>query len=166
MSSARPKTRRKAAPRREAHGQPTAKRKCLVVGYDGEEGSRRAAGWAASQLAPHGKLVLVHACRPLHAPPSPLSSDHERHAVGSALFDELLLEGEDQLLDTIVDTEISDTDPVSALTSAAARHEADGIVVGHESHSRAHRAIGTVTGALLAHATVPVTVIPPAEREG
>lgn len=141
-----------------------AKRRCLVVGYDGREGSRRAVVWAASQLAPHGKLVLVHACRPLHAPPSPLASDHERHAMGGALFDELLLEGDDQLLQTVVDTEICDADPVSALTGAAARQEADGIVVGHEAHSRAHRAIGTVTSALLSHATVPVTVVPPADR--
>lgn len=76
------------------------------------------------------------------------------------MFDDLLLEGEDALLETIVDTELSDADPVSALTDAAERHEADGIVVGHEPHSRARRAIGTVTSELLAHATLPVIVIP------
>lgn len=140
-------------------------KRCLVVGYDRDDGSRRAASWAASQLAPRGKLVLVHACRPLHAPPSPLSSAHERHALGGALFDELLLEGEDELIDTLVHTEISDQDPVSALTGAATRHEADGIVVGHEPHSRARRAIGTVTGELLARAKVPVTVVPAGEKE-
>ena len=155
-----PRVSTKAKPRRRA----AAKRRCLIVGYDGEEGSRRAASWAASQLAPRGKLVLVHACRPLHAPPSPLSSARERHATGGALFDELLLEGEDELLDAVVDTEICDTDPVSALTSAAVRHEADGIVVGHERHSRARRAIGTVTGELLSRSGVPVTVVPPGEQ--
>ncbi len=158
MSGATP--RAGAGTRKRA--RTTAKRRCLIVGYDGGEGSRRAAEWAAAQLAPRGKLVLVHACRALHAPPSPLSSDRERHAVGGALFDELLLEGDDHLLDTIVDTEICDADPVSALTGAAARHEADGIVVGHEAHSRARRAIGTVTGELLTRSPVPVTVIPPA----
>jgi nucleotide-binding universal stress UspA family protein len=133
---------------------------CLVVGYDRGEASRRAVSWAASQLAPQGKLVLVHACRPLHTPPSPLSSERERHEFGRALFDELLLEGEDALLDTIVHTELSDADPVSALTSAAAKHSADGIVVGHEPHSRLHTAVGTVTGTLLSRANVPVTVVP------
>ena len=137
-----------------------ASRRCLVVGFDSDEGSRRAASWAASQLAPHGKLVLVHACRPLHAPPSPLASEHERHNLGRALFDELLLEGEDALLETVVHTELSDADPVSALTDAASRHGADGIVVGHGPHSRLHRAVGTVTGELLTTATVPVTVVP------
>ncbi len=166
MSAGAAKTRSKGRSRHAQDQQAPAKRRCLVVGYDGEEASRRAAAWAASELAPRGKLVLVHACRALHAPPSPLSSDRERHGVAGALFDELLLEGESQLLATLVDTEICDTDPVSALTDAASRHQADGIVVGHETHSRAHRAIGTVTGALLAQATVPVTVIPPAARLG
>jgi hypothetical protein len=78
---------------------------CLVVGYDRGDGARRAVSWAASQLAPHGKLVLVHSCRPLHAPSSPLGSEHHRRSLGRAIFDELLLEGEDALLETIVGTE-------------------------------------------------------------
>jgi nucleotide-binding universal stress UspA family protein len=157
------KPAKRRSPRAQSRRVP-AKQRCLVVGYDGEEASRRAAAWAASQLAPRGKVVLVYACRALHAPPSPLRSDRERHGIGGALFDELLLEGEDQLLDTLLDTETCDSDPVSALNGAASRHQADGIVVGHQPHSRARRAIGTVTGELLAHATVPVTVVPPAER--
>jgi len=134
--------------------------RCLVVGYDRGEGSRRAVSWAASQLAPDDKLVLVHACRPLHAPPSPLSSEHERHALGKALFDELLLEGGDALLETTFHTELADADPVSALTRAALEHGAEAIVVGHEPHSRLHTAVGTVTGTLLEQAPVPVTVVP------
>lgn len=142
-----------------------APHRCLVVGYDSDESSRRAVNWAASQLAPHGKLVLVHSCRPLHAPPSPLASEHERHDLGHALFDELLLEGEDTLLQTVLHTELSDSDPVSALMSAASRYGADGIVVGHKPHSRLRSAIGTVTSGLLAQARVPVTVVPPDAAE-
>lgn len=77
------------------------------------------------------------------------------------MFDELALDGDNELLETLGQTELSDADPVSALTDAAARHQADGIVVGHEAHSRARRAIGTVTGELLSRARIPVTVIPP-----
>jgi nucleotide-binding universal stress UspA family protein len=131
-----------------------------VVGYEGGEGSRRAVSWAASQLAPHGKLVLVHASRPLHAPPSPFASERERQRFGRALLDELLLEGDDALLETLVHTELSDTDPVSALIDAASRHGAEAIVLGHEPHSRLHAAVGTVTDTLLAQSPVPVTVIP------
>jgi nucleotide-binding universal stress UspA family protein len=133
---------------------------CLVVGYDGSESARAAASWAAAQLPAHGRLVLVYASRPLHAPPSPLSSADERHNLGQAFLDELALDGEGALLDTVACAEVSDEDPVSALIEAASRHRANGIVVGVEQHSRLHRAIGTVTGELLARSPVPVTAVP------
>ena len=50
------------------------RRPCFVLGYDRTDSARRAASWAAGELAPGGKLVIVHACRPLHAPPAPLST--------------------------------------------------------------------------------------------
>ncbi len=140
--------------------EATGEGRCLVVGYDGEEASSRAVRWAAEQLAPGGRLVIVNASRPLHAPASPLSSDPERRRLGRALLDELVLDGDDALLDTLVHREVDDDDPVTALTRVAARCHADGIVVGHERHFRLHRAIGTVTTELLARSTVPVTVVP------
>ncbi|HUB74012.1 MAG TPA: universal stress protein [Solirubrobacteraceae bacterium] len=133
---------------------------CMVVGYDGSASARRAAGWAASSLPRRGRLVLVCSSRPLHAPASPLATAEERHRVARALFDELALEGRRELLDAIAGTEISDEDPVSALTHAAARHRASAIVVGHERHSRLHKAIGTVTSELLERSPVAVTVVP------
>jgi len=133
---------------------------CLILGYDRTDSSRRAAKWAAEELAPNGKLVIVHACRPLHAPPSPLSTAKERHELGRAMIDELFLEGEDSLFDADLVTEVSDEDPVSALTQAARRHGARAIVVGCEQHSRLHKALGTVTSELLKSSPVPVTVVP------
>jgi nucleotide-binding universal stress UspA family protein len=129
-----------------------------VVGYDGGESARAAANWAAALLPQDGRLVLVYACRPLHAPPSPLASASERHDIAHAVFDELALDGEDRLLEAR--TEVSDEDPVSALTEAASRHHASMIVVGHEQHSWLHKKIGTVTGELLARSAVPVAVVP------
>jgi nucleotide-binding universal stress UspA family protein len=131
---------------------------CLVVGYDGSESARAAASWAAGSLPGDGRLVLVYACRPLHAPPSPLASADERYGLGRAFLDELALDGEDALLDA--HTEVSDEDPVSALTEAARRHRASGIVVGCEQHSRMHKARGTVTSELLMRSPVPVTAVP------
>lgn len=135
---------------------------CLILGYDRTDSSRRAAKWAAEELAPNGKLVIVHACRPLHAPPSPLSTAKERHELGRAMIDELFLEGSDSLFDMTITSEVSDDDPVTALIDAAQRHSAGAIVVGCEQHSRLHKALGTVTSELLKSSPVPVTAVPSA----
>ena len=133
---------------------------CLVVGYDRTDSARLAAEWAAGELSPRGKLVIVHASRPLHAPTSPLSSLQERRELGQALIDELLLEADGSLLEVEIEAEISDRDPVNALIAAATRHRARAIVVGSERHSRLHKALGTVTSQLMERSPVPVTVIP------
>lgn len=133
---------------------------CVVVGYDGSESARAAARWAAASLPPDGKLVLVYASRPLHAPPSPLSSAHERDRIGRAFLDELALDGEEALLDVAAHAEISGEDPVHALIEAARRHDAGAIVVGCKQHSRLHKAIGTVTSELLMRSPVPITAVP------
>jgi nucleotide-binding universal stress UspA family protein len=134
--------------------------RCLVLGYDRTESARRAAAWAAGELLPDGKLVIVHAARPLHAPVLPIATPHERHRLGRALIDELVLEGPDSLFDIDVQAEISDDDPVTALTDAARRHGARAIVIGHEQHSRLHQALGTVTSELLNTSPAPVVVVP------
>lgn len=134
--------------------------RCLILGYDRTDAARLALSWAAHELAPRGRLVIVHACRPLHAPPLPLASAGERRRLARAEFDELLLEDGDSLLDLDIQTEISDEDPVTALVQAASRHHARGIVVGCEPHSRLHRALGTVTSELMQSSPVPVTVVP------
>lgn len=134
-------------------------RPCLVVGYDGSDSARAAATWAARTLPENGSLVLVYACRPLHLPPSPLASAQERHGLGKAFLDELAMDG-DALLDVATHAEVSDEDPVGALIEAVRRHDACGIVVGCEQHSRLQRAIGTVTSELLMRSPVPVTAVP------
>lgn len=149
-------TGREAAPKRTAK----AKGACLVVGYDGSASGRAAVSWATDVLPADGRIVLVHACHPLHAPTSPLASTAERREFGRALIDELLLEGPKRLLDREVIAEVSDKDPVSALSAAARRHGASGIVVGCERHSRLRKAIGTVTSELLKSSPVPVTAVP------
>jgi nucleotide-binding universal stress UspA family protein len=140
-------------------------KRCLVLGYDRSDSARQAANWAAKELPSDGKLVIVHACRALHAPPSPLSSSRARLQLARVIFDELFLEGEDALLDIDIQTEISDEDPVSALVEAAERHHAHAIVVGCEQHSHLHKALGTVTSELLRRSPAPVIAVPsPAGR--
>jgi nucleotide-binding universal stress UspA family protein len=133
---------------------------CLVIGYDRDAGSRRAASWALRELMPNGTLVIVHSCRPLHAPPSPLLSASERAALGHAVMDELMLDGDVAMFDVNVVSEVSDEDPVTALLDAARRYEASAIVVGAQQHSRLHRALGTVTSELQKTSPVPVIVVP------
>ncbi len=142
-------------------GAADGEARCLVVGYDRTERARGAVAWAAAELSGTGKLVLVHASRGLHAPGSPLVSSRERHELGLALIDELLLTGEDSLFDLDVEAEISDHDPVTALIEAAARHGARMIVVGCEQHSPLHKAFGTVTSELMSRSPVPVTAVGP-----
>lgn len=154
-ASARPAKKRAAA--RNAG-------RTLVVGYDRTPSSRAAVEWAAEHVG-DGKLVFVYSLRPLHAPPSPLETAEERRAFAGAAIDELMLEGKAAVLDAEIETEISDEDPVTALTDAARRHDAAAIVVGCEQHSRLRKAIGTVTTQLLERSPVPVTAVPsPAEQ--
>jgi nucleotide-binding universal stress UspA family protein len=143
-----------------SHAEDSNGMRCMVLGYDRSEGARAAARWAVDELWPGGKLVIVHAGRPLHAPPSPVSSAAERVQLGRAITDELLLGGEDRLHDLDLAVEILDEDPVTALIDAAQRHQAHAIVLGSKSHSRLHRALGVLTDELLSSSPVPVIAVP------
>lgn len=132
----------------------------LVLGYDRTDSARRAAKWAARELQPDGRLVIVHSTRPLHAPASAFTTTEERHRSAHALIDELLLESEDELLDVEIEAEISDADPVRALLDAARRYKASAIVIGSEHHSPLHKAIGTVVTELLDSSPLPVIAVP------
>lgn len=150
----------KAAAEHRSQAGRERSRRCMVVGYDRSESAQLAAEWAARTLAPDGRLVIVHACRPLLTPPSSLSTAAERRSFGRAVIDELMMEGGDALLDVDVDTEVLDEDPVQALTGAARRHGADAIVIGSEHRSKLRAVIGTVTGELLKETPVPVIAVP------
>jgi nucleotide-binding universal stress UspA family protein len=135
--------------------------RCVILGYDRGESARHAVSWATSELISGGKLVIVHACRPLHTLPAPLSTAGERRQLGRALLDELMLDGDATLLDIDFAMEVSDEDPVTALIDAARDHRARAIVIGASHHSRLSEALGTTTSELLKTSPVPVIVVPP-----
>jgi len=85
-------------------------RRCMAVGFERNESSRRAAEWAALELLPDGELVLVHACRSLHAPPSPITSPEDREQLGRAIVEEFLLEANSSVHDLDLAVEILDAD--------------------------------------------------------
>jgi nucleotide-binding universal stress UspA family protein len=147
-------------PHTEPAADAAAEAACMILGYDRSESSRHAAAWATRELMPAGRLVIVHACRPLHTPPAPLSTSGQRHDLGRALLDELLLEGDEELFDIDFTTEVSDEDPVSALIDAARRHHARAIVIGGNQHSWLIDALGTVASELLKTSPVPVITVP------
>jgi nucleotide-binding universal stress UspA family protein len=123
--------------------------RCLVLGYDKTDAARLASSWAARALSPSGKLVIVHCTRPLHGPGSVLMSAAERRRLAAAVIEELLLDGDDSLLDLELEGEISDQDPASALIDAARRHRASAIVIGSKPHSRLQAALGTITSTVI-----------------
>jgi nucleotide-binding universal stress UspA family protein len=133
---------------------------CVVLGYDRGESARHAVSWATSELMSGGKLVIVHACRPLHTLRAPLSTSRERHQLGRALLDELMLDGDETLFDIDFAMEVSDEDPVTALIEAARDHRARAIVIGARHHSRLSEALGTTTRELLKNSPVPVITVP------
>ena len=141
-------------------GAAARRERCLVLGFDRSEGARHAADWAVRELLPDGRLVIVHACRPLHGPPSPLAGSHEREQLGRAVVDELLLAGADEVRDLDLVVEVLDEDPVSALIDAAERQDARAIVLGRDPHTRLRWAMGVVTSELLKRSPVPVISVP------
>ncbi|HEY5046235.1 MAG TPA: universal stress protein [Solirubrobacteraceae bacterium] len=142
-------------PRREPGGGP-----CVILGYDRGESARHAASWATSELMSSGKLVIVHACRPLHTLPVPPRTPGEHHQLERALLDELMLDGDERLFDVDFAIEVSDEDPVTALIDAARDHRARAIVIGARHHSRLFEALGTTTGELLRTSPVAVITVP------
>ena len=145
--------------KREAPERPGDR--CLVVGYDRGESARAAVDWSARQLPADGRLVVVFAEKPLHAPQSPLSSAAERRRFAGAAIDELLLERPTARCSTARSSRRSPGRTRSARCARPPGATAPRrIVLGSQQHSRVHQAIGTVTSSLLKDSPVPVTVVP------
>jgi nucleotide-binding universal stress UspA family protein len=140
---------------------------CLIVGYDGSPEARHAAAWAARRAAPDGKLVLVNASRPRRRwlPWALLTTPVERRREGRALLDELLMDGDEALLDVRLEAKVVDDTPASALIAAAGKHQADEIVVGSHHRSRMDPVYGDIAQELVRSASIPVCVVPLGEPD-
>jgi nucleotide-binding universal stress UspA family protein len=139
---------------------------CLVVGYDGSPEARHAATWAARRAAPGGKLVLIHASRPRRRwlPVAILGTAFERRGRGGALIDELLMDGDEALLEVHAEAHVVDDTPAHALIEAARRYDAREIIVGSHHPSRTDAIYGDVASELVRTAPVPVCVVPLGEE--
>jgi nucleotide-binding universal stress UspA family protein len=152
------------APRAGASRRARARagRPRIVVGYDGSPEARHAAVWAARRAAPDGSVLLVHASGPRRRwlPIEILRTGSERTQLGRALIDELLMSGEQELLDVKLQAHVVAGTPAKVLRDAAEQHEADEIVVGSHHPRRADPIYGDVAAELVRSAPVPVIVVP------
>ena len=123
----------------------------LVVGYDGSVAARNAIRYASQRAGRRGHVSIVHAYH---------GAEAETHA--EALLEAILLEGDDELLDTRYTTYAVHAPAAEALIQAAERDRADEIVVGTRARGRMESALlGSVAQAVIHGADRPVVVIPP-----
>lgn len=142
----------------------------IIIGIDGSERGKHAALWGLNLAQAVGaEVVLVHAFRPPEmlyaygmigepALPSDEVAHEARTAADNLVADvrELL---ESRAPEVAVSTIIEQDDPASVLLRAA--EQADVIVVGTRGFgSFRGLVLGSVSQKLVAHADVPVTVVP------
>jgi nucleotide-binding universal stress UspA family protein len=138
----------------------------LVVGLDGSEEATAALCWAASALAPNGRLHAIHVVTP-----------GEELAVDAALADSVAWrhrrerELEDAWISPVtgghvdIFPEVVEGGVAESLLDIARRHDADAVVVGHHPRARfGPRVVGHVTADVLHHADRPVVVVPGEHR--
>ena len=139
---------------------PSRSGSVYVVGFDGSESSRRALQWACDHAGDSGRVVAVHGYQP---PPewqgTPYWGQSVAHhqAFGRELLAEIETAGP-----PVVEADLLEGPPASAIMKAAHAHRADEIVIGSRGHGRVAAAVGGVASALLQLADRPVVVIPPA----
>lgn len=150
----------------------SARRPCIVVGYDGSEAARAAVTYAAERAGQKGKVYVVHSFGP---PPDWLGVPNYQHVLddhqgrGKAILDALVLEGGDALMDVDFELELIGGHPAEALAEVAKTRDADEIVIGSRGFGRLRSALGSVSQELLHLADRPVIVIPESavrEHEG
>ena len=135
----------------------------VVVGVDGSDSSAHAAYWAAQEAASRGELItLVHA---LHVPTSGASLSHKEpvyveraRAEGNALLETVAENLRAEFPGLVVNAELSDLAPASALAALGAQSEL--LVTGTRGRGGFEgMLLGSVTHGLAAHGDCPLTVV-------
>ena len=134
----------------------------VVVGVDSSLGARVALGHAVHRVGPGGCLLVTHVVNPLtNAISGGMAElEDERHAIARELVDGLA-DG----LGVESDPIVVDGFAPERLAALADEREADEIVVGSRGLGRFAAALGSVSHALLEHASHPVVVVPQAAAD-
>jgi nucleotide-binding universal stress UspA family protein len=133
-------------------GNQASRRRPLrfVVGYDGSLAAHNAIRYAAQRAGKRGHLSIVHAY-----------DGNTAETSAEALLEAILLEGDDELLDTRYSTYAVHGGAAEALIAAAERDRADEIVIGTRGRGRLESALlGSVGQAVIRDADRPVVVVP------
>jgi len=146
----------------------------IVVGVDGSPLGEHAVLWAAEEARLQNRsLLLVHAIEPISAnqlawlssagiPPHQVN--REAQDVAARVIERARTLADDRRPAERVETEIQVGDPRRVLLDHAER--APLVVVGTRGHGRvAGLLLGSVSGAVLRHATCPVAVVRPGPAE-
>ena len=143
-----------------AYGQQAKPRRVFVVGYDGSVASESALRYASEHAGRSGHVVVVHACGPGRWGFGVGMYEHAGHdydATGAALLTRMA----DRMPEGVsFETVLSEAPVAKALVDAAREHKADEVVVGVHGWDPSERGLGGVPLALLAHADLPVVVVP------
>jgi nucleotide-binding universal stress UspA family protein len=137
-----------------------AKRRTVVVGYDGSDESRAAVAVAIDRAQPSDRIVLVHATAPasnwLGTPYYGLEVA-KIHDAAERVLDEMRPIAEQ--VETPIEFSVLEGSPAEAIIRAAAVRDADEIVVGSRGLGRIRGALGSVSQELLREAARPVLVV-------
>jgi nucleotide-binding universal stress UspA family protein len=135
----------------------------LVVGLDGSPDSERGLSWAVTEAVDRDlPLRLVHALPVLYDELGPTSAELQAVRVEGG---ELIADARGRALAggaRVVDTEVVETGPASALIAAS--RGAAAVVLGAKGHSAmAGLLLGSVSQHVARHASCPVVVVREAE---
>jgi nucleotide-binding universal stress UspA family protein len=154
---------------------PTTPSGTIIVGVDGSSSSEHAVLWAAEEARLQRRgLTLVHAQKKISgnelawlasAGIPPHQVDEEIRGDVDRLIERAHALAAERCPDTSIDTVVDVQDPRSLLLDLAAT--ASMTVVGTRGHGRvASLLLGSVSGALVRHATRPVAVVRPRPEAG
>ena len=125
-----------------------------VVGVDASAESTAALDWALRLAAGRAcRVVVVHAVGLLE------EGGYRQRPDLDALVDAARRRAP-EASDTLVDVVGEDGPPADVLVRVAEREQADLIIVGSRGLGQAPRLLGSVSESVLAHAHVPVLVVP------
>ena len=145
-----PATQRRPSVRDMDHRASRPRPLRFVVGYDGSLGARNAIRYAAQRAGTRGHLSIVHAY-----------SGATTETSAEALLEAILLEGDDELLDTGYSTYAVHGGAADAIIAAGQRDRADEIVIGSRGRGRLESALlGSVAQAVIRDADRPIVVVP------
>lgn len=139
----------------------------VVVGVDGLPGSREAAAWAVRHVS-DAEFTVVHA---LDLAPAFAQGDHEDGAIYDAVRTRAVAKMQEEWTRPFVDGRVAadlvveEGGPAEIVLAAAAKTDADLVVIGRRDHLPMRGTLGGVSQRVLAYAPCAALMVPFPEEE-